>query len=93
MASCSSLQMTTDESQKSLPLASSIASSIVLYCITDATGPNISSLKLETLGVTSARTVGAKKYHFPSSFFHPVTSLAPVAIALATCVSISRIAF
>ena len=68
----------------SVPFASSIASSVVLYFITDATGPNISSLKLDTLGVTSASIVASKKNHFLPILFHPVMSLAPEDIALAT---------
>jgi len=55
-----------------------------LYFITDATGPNISSLKLDTFGVTSASIVGSKKNHFLSILFHQVISLAQVDIALAT---------
>jgi hypothetical protein len=55
-----------------------------LYFITDATGPNISSLKLDTLGVTSASIVASKKNHFLPILFHPVMSLAPEDIALAT---------
>ncbi len=43
-ASTISSQITTAESQKSVPFASDIASSILEYLITDATGPNISSL-------------------------------------------------
>lgn len=58
IASSLSLHTTTADSQKSVPLARAIASSILEYLTTDATGPNISSLKLETLGVTSASMVG-----------------------------------
>lgn len=84
MASFSSFPTTTAESQKSVPFARDIASSIVLYFMTDATGPNISSLKLDTRGVTSASIVASKKNHFLFILFHPVTSLAPEDMALAT---------
>jgi hypothetical protein len=83
-ASSKSFHITTADNQKSLPLASSIASSIVEYFITEATGQNISSLKLLVSFVTSANTVGGKKYHFLSSIFHQVTNLAQESIAFCT---------
>gem|GEM_PF-6347504 len=93
IASSWSFPNTTAESQKSVPFASSIASSIFLYFITEATGPNISSLKDDVSLVTSTKTVAGKKNHFLSNAFHQVVIFAQLATALSTCFSISKTDF